>query len=322
MGLSPGVMAQLRIIVNRPDAWVMDALMSLRTDGLFLRREALDMGVNDKDLRNSVRAKELVRVRQGAYVASGVWAEADDVAQHLLRARAVLLTHDGKVALSHVSGAIAHGVRVWGADLSRVHVVRLDGQTGRSTHDVVHHSRGWSVEDVVDTSNLTVLSPAQCLVGAATTSSIESGVVAVDSAYDLGLVTEDELRTVVGRSHRWPGTSRLQITMRLAEPGAQSVGESRMRYLCWKGHLPKPVLQYQVRDHDGKLIGEFDGRVKYGRLLKSGEAPGDAVFREKVREDRLRELTGWLVVRLVWADLEQPHATLERLRRVLLRRTR
>jgi hypothetical protein len=87
-----------------------------------------------------------------------------------------------------------------------------------------------------------------------------------------------------------------------------------------------------VRDADGvllgttdmawperRLLGEFDGRAKYGRLLRPGESPGDAVFREKKREDRIREVTGWLFVHLVWADLYQPRATADRIRALLRR---
>lgn len=302
----------------------------LHPDGVFLRREALAYGLDDRDLGAAVRAGLLTRVRQGAYVATSTWRSRDEMGRHLIRARAVLLSHEGRVALSHVSGAIAHGLRVWGADLDRVHVVRLDGQTGRSVRDVVHHSSGWATEDVVESAGLRVMTPAACAVGVATSSSVESGLVTVDSAYDLGLASELELRDVVTTMRQWPGTSRLQITMRLAQSGAQSVGESRMRFLCWAGGLPRPVLQYAVYDDAGQLVGitdfawparrllgEFDGRVKYGRLLRQGEDPGAAVFREKVREDRLREVTGWRVVRVVWDDLGRPRQTVARIERAL-----
>ena len=76
-----------------------------------------------------------------------------------------------------------------------------------------------------------------------------------------------------------------------------------------------PELQHPVLDADGNLIGicdfyweedhhvgEFDGKVKYGRLLRPGESPGDAVFREKRREDRVRaQLFG--MSRWVFADM-------------------
>jgi hypothetical protein len=65
------------------------------------------------------------------------------------------------------------------------------------------------------------------------------------------------------------------------------------------------------------MLGEFDGRVKYGRLLKQGQEPGDAVFEEKRREDRLREVTGWGMARLVWGDLSHPAETGARFAKLL-----
>lgn len=48
--------------------------------------------------------------------------------------------------------------------------------------------------------------------------------------------------------------------------------------------------------------GEFDGCVKYGRLLRPGQAPGDVVFAEKVREDAIRadsrEVVRWTLPEL------------------------
>ena len=67
-----------------------------------------------------------------------------------------------------------------------------------------------------------------------------------------------------------------------------------------------------------RTFGEFDGSVKYGRLRRPGEEPEDAVFREKVREDRVRDL-GSEVVRWIWSDLQQPQALADRLQRALTR---
>jgi hypothetical protein len=62
------------------------------------------------------------------------------------------------------------------------------------------------------------------------------------------------------------------------------------------------------------LLFEFDGRVKYGRLLAPGQDPGDVVFAEKLREDRMRRATGFAVERCTWADLAAPRATARRIR--------
>ena len=98
--------------------------------------------------------------------------------------------------------------------------------------------------------------------------------------------------------------------------------------------LQVPDVQVEVRTDDGRLLdrcdvgwrehgllGEFDGRVKYGRLFRPGQEPGDAVFEEKRREDAIRA-EGWGMVRWVWADLSAPAALVARWLRALEQGTR
>jgi len=54
-----------------------------------------------------------------------------------------------------------------------------------------------------------------------------------------------------------------------------------------------------------RTIGEFDGRVGYGRLVRPGQSPADAVYEEKLREDAIRD-TGRQVVRWTWPELDRP----------------
>ena len=99
---------------------------------------------------------------------------------------------------------------------------------------------------------------------------------------------------------------KLQITIRLARHGAQSIGESLGRHLMWTQHLPEPQLQFTVYDENGNLVGitdfawpdygllgEFDGMIKYGRLLKEGETASDVVYgRRSARTDFARSPAG------------------------------
>ncbi|MCW2785632.1 MAG: hypothetical protein JWP74_2149 [Marmoricola sp.] len=103
----------------------------------------------------------------------------------------------------------------------------------------------------------------------------------------------------------------------------------------WTEHLPEPVLQFEVHDDNGALVGrsdfgwpgygllgEFDGMQKYGRLLRPGESPGEALTREKVREDALRSITGFMMVRIIWPDLFTRAVTGARIRAALSRSRR
>ena len=78
----------------------------------------------------------------------------------------------------------------------------------------------------------------------------------------------------------------------------------------WKVHRPDGRLAGRVDFalHRERVLIEFDGKIKYGRLLKSGETVTDVILRERAREKLLEELTGYWMFRLVWADLQSPHA--------------
>ena len=99
-----------------------------------------------------------------------------------------------------------------------------------------------------------------------------------------------------------------------ANPLSESVGESLSRAVMLElPDLPVPQQQVEIFDDHGKLIarvdflladkvvGEFDGMVKYNGTF--GDKPAwQTVVDEKIREDRLRA-QGYTVVRWTWQDL-------------------
>lgn len=164
----------------------------------------------------------------------------------------------------------------------------------------------------------------------ARTSSLRRSVPILDAALAAGL-SKDELTARAGEYGGRPGAGRLRRAVALADGLSESVGESVSRVVFTEHGVCPPRLQYVVAGLGGKVIGrsdfcwerertlgEFDGRVKYGQLLRPGQDASDVVFAEKVREDALRDL-GWQVVRWVWDDLSQPQRLIERLNRAFER---
>lgn len=316
--------------VRGPSLVRMDELFTLHPNGLFLRREALDLGYHDRDLLRARREGHLVRLRQGAYMPKPQWDQEDDPGKHRLRSQAVILTHGDGVVLSHTSGAIAHGMTPYGADLSAVHVTRVDGNRGNRRAGIIYHELNSRSAVVETASGLPVLDPTSCALGAGSAASMQAAVCVLDSYLHLGYGDEADLMAAyLDRSH-WPDTRHLRVAVALARKGAETVGESCTRFLFWSHHLPEPVLQYSVCDERGnligttdfawpqyKLLGEFDGKVKYGRLLRPGQKPEDVVFAEKLREDALREATDFRMIRYIWADLYKAVITAARTRRML-----
>ena len=309
----------------------MDPLRFLvDTDGFFTRAQARDLGYSDRLVTQLVHGRVWKRLRRGYYTFVDVWETLTPEQRHLALAHAVVHSLGDAVALCGVSGLLEHGVETWGMSLDRVHVTRLDGSAGRTEGDVVHHEGRCSVEDLVDIGGRAVVSAQRCAIEAGSRTTNESALVAFDSLLRRRCCSYDELMTQFERMAHWPFTLKLHIAVRMADGRSESPGETRGRWLFWVTGLPAPILQYRVCDAEGRLVatcdwawpdravfGEFDGKIKYGRLLRPGHDAGQVVFAEKRREDLVRELTRGSMVRLVWEDLDRPRVTHDRIARLL-----
>jgi hypothetical protein len=300
--------------------------------GLFLRRDALAAGLTDLMLRRAVKAGELVRVRHGAYVPGPVWRTLDARGRHLVKVRAVLRTHGTRVAASHHSAVAAWGMDQWRVPLAKVHVTRTDHGSGRQFDDLTHHQALVSDSDVTEVDGIRATRPVRAALESATLLELEQALVVVCSGLRMKLFDRAELERCRASMEAWPNSLGLELVCRLADERFGSVGEVRTFLCLWRAALPKPVPQFSVYDGD-ELVGtvdfawpelglilEFDGKVKYEKYLRPGESPADAVVREKRREDRIRELTGWTVIRICWDDLADPERFIARIRRVMAQR--
>ena len=296
--------------------------------GLLTRGQAIAAGASDDDLRRAVRSGVLRRLRRGCYTAAPAYAQLSAADQHVLLARAAVACQLGQVALTGPSAAALHGLNLHGQDLDIVHLVRLDAGSARHQTGIKHHVLTHDItKDLMVVSGLTTVTPARSVWEVATTSSLESGVCTLDSALRRWPDLPGELSTISATFSRRPGSRRARLTMALGDGRADSPGESISRVLFHRFGVPPPQLQHEVVNSDGEIIattdfywpdhrhvGEFDGKVKYSQLLRPHETPGDAVFREKQREDAVRaELLG--MTRWTWRDLmpPQPPAFIRRL---------
>ncbi|TDC52563.1 hypothetical protein E1212_08185 [Jiangella ureilytica] len=291
--------------------------------GVVTRAQALAAGLDDGEISRRVQGGRWTTVRRGAYVESEQWAAMDDLARHRVLSQAVVLQLTKPVVLCHVSAAVVAGLRVWDVDLSKVHVWRSDLRSPRVEGGVHHHTGALDESDVIEIDGLPVTGFARTAVDVARTAGFESAVVTADHALARLGTTNEALRTVLDTMRDWRGARAAGRVVEFADPRSESVGESRHRVQLERIGLPRPELQVGMPGPDGATdrvdfyfadqatVGEFDGRQKYERLLRPGETAEDAIWREKVREDRLRE-RGLQVVRTVWADLYRDDAVASR----------
>jgi hypothetical protein len=298
-----------------------------RNGPVYLRKTLLAQGHNDRSIARLVADKVLVRVRHGAYTDKTAYDGLDGAGRHGLRARAVVQQAKTRVVLSHVSGLPEHDAPTWGIDLDDVHVTRLDGKAGRHEAGVQQHCGTVRPGDVVERHGLEVMHPTRLALEVTTVAGVEAGLVVVNHFLHCGATTQDELMERYALMEHWPNTLRTGLVLQWADPRIESVGETRTHHLILRSGLPAPVPQYAIHDRSGREVArvdfawpelgvflEFDGMVKYEKLLNPGESASMVVVAEKKRESLICRLTGWRCIRIVWDDLARPAATVALIR--------
>ena len=299
---------------------------------LVLRRDAVLAGWSDEELGRFARSGQWSRIRRGAYADGQLPANA--VARHALLVAATLGSLRRPAVVSHQSAAVLLGLPVWGASLDRVHITRCPPASSQVAGPLRCHVARLRDDEVTSIGGFRVTDAARTVLDLARSLPFETAVVALDSVMHEGLVTRELIEQRLFDIAGTRGSRHAARVVRFADERSGSVGESRSRVLLHDlGHAPS-ALQHVITSSTGafvartdfaweedKVVGEFDGRIKYGRLLRPGQDAGDAVFEEKLREDAIRDI-GWEVVRWTWVDLSAPAHLAERVERARIRGAR
>lgn len=306
----------------------------IRSDQIKLRRQLIAAGWSDRDIARAGSAGLIHRVRHGAYVDGDLWRSLDDDRdRHRVRARAVLRTAHPSSVLTHQSALAEHIDSLWRLSLEDVAITRTDGVAGRHEAGIIHHSGGLHLPHITVLNGVPVSTPARAAVEVLSVTDPELGFTVLNAVLTSGRATIAEVKEVAAQTQHWPNTLGVRIAIGLASSKLTSIAESRTFYLFYREGVPLPELQVEVHDAAGRLIGivdflwrkngvflEFDGRIKYDRHRRPGESLADYLMREKKREERICEVTGWMCIRIGWGDLESPQRLARRIVGVLARR--
>ncbi|MDV8023449.1 hypothetical protein [Rhodococcus sp. IEGM 1330] len=282
------------------------------------RSDALSRGMSDAELQRYCRTRAWRRLRPGRFVSRDEFDALSREDKHRVIAEAVFdATIAPDAVVSHVSAAIFHGLEVWNADLSRVHITRNRARGGgRSSAVRALHTSPYTDDEVVDFDGVRVTDLARTVADCARSLPFETAVCIADfAARTRGLATEDVVAALDSCPNH-PGNRMARRVAEFMDGRSESVGESRARVVLHQlGYTPQ--LQVRIVDDRGfvgrvdfdlpdiESVLEFDGKVKYGRYVPVGKSAADVLWDEKRREDRIRA-TGRQVVRIAWSDLDHP----------------
>jgi hypothetical protein len=297
-------------------------------DQIKLTAELLAEGWSLAELDRMARLGQVQRIRRGAYECAPARSlERRD--QHRRLIQATLRQTSVDSAISHMSAAVLHHLPIWNDQLGRVHITRNQAGGGKVRRYVHLHAAPLPEIDTCEIDGLRVTTLARTVLDLLRTLTMERSVPIGDAALRLGL-TFEELAEVAVRCVGWRGILQARRAMNFLDARSESAGESYSRVVLDRIGIPAPIPQYEVFDggllvgradfgwEELRTLGEFDGKEKYGRLLKPGKTAADVLFAEKRREDALRDL-GWQIVRWLWEDLYHPEELRGRLERAFER---
>lgn len=301
------------------------------------REEVLDTGVTERELGEAVAHGRLRRVHRGAYVDGEVWDQLWPEGRQLVRVCAVRRASlGGGPVFSHLSAAALWGLPLVGPIRDDVHTAIRSRRHSRTEAGVVRHQMALDEGDIVRRHGLRCTSLIRTVVDLARLLRPEAVVAAGDAA--LRMVSIDGHEVDHGEVDAWRaevdrlcvaglrGVRRARWIGAFADGRAQLPGESVSRLQLHRLGFRDIDLQIPVVGPDGaryfadfgfprsQAFGEFDGEDKYRDAeLRTTPTAADAVMAEKHREDEIRGVTGWRVVRWGSSHIRTPEDLRRRL---------
>ncbi|PYY37255.1 hypothetical protein DEI89_03500 [Curtobacterium sp. MCBD17_030] len=265
------------------------------------------------------RSGDVVLIRQGVYMPRGEWEALEETGRHLARARAVAPELEEGTGFSHVTAALALGWPLIGPAPERVHVIDDRRTTTVHRAGLVRHAGPLPAVDPVRLDGVPVTAPVPTAVALIVSAPVHVAAVAVDAAVRARVIEPSRLaeELPLGPAR---GSARAQLVLSALDERHESPGESFTAIRLVEIGAPATIPQHEFVLPDGRrdrldfwlpsrgLVVEFDGKQKYRDPTMIGTSdPAEVLWREKVREDRIRSRPKVrAVIRVTWWHLVEP----------------
>ena len=303
--------------------------LALRQGGVVTRRQCVAVGYTEVELRGLTAVHgPWVTVRRGVYAERELWDTLTGYDERdRLRDLAVHLAMTTEHVMSHDSAARALRMPLLRPMHDLSHVTRPGVGGSRTERGVKHHLTRVPLGATVWVDGMEVTGLARTGVDLAREHGLASGVVALDHALRRG-VTRGEVDRELATMWCWPGVRSAREAAFVADPGAETPGESLMRLMVQEMGLGPVDTQFPVVVGGrvawadlrvGCHLFEFDGRRKFRPVAEGGDATRS--FEDVWWDERGRQVAvcgeGFGMSRLTWSELfgRQRDATMARIAR-------
>lgn len=287
---------------------------ALRTQGFITAAQARGMGCSRKKLASIVKTEDLDRPLPGIYVPK---AERFPTQLHALLTQGLLADRPEVIPCQQSALALL-GCPFYNVPTGTVHV--CDPRAASRAYPSVHRHVLREHDRTVVHAGFEMIEPALAVAKVAAAYGPSAGVVAADWLLHEQHCTPDDYQRILesGRIRRGAVAARYALTH--ADGRAESPGESLLRGFLIAANLefdlqvvlPGPQGYRVDVLVAGCVVLEFDGKTKY----EGADGP-QALFKEKVREDGIRE-QNYGFVRVFWEDFAQPARLIARIRAAIV----
>lgn len=278
---------------------------------LFRGRDAVAAGLlTEKQLR-SPSLQRIVR---------GVYADAGMPVNHGTRCSAAAMILPDRVALTGHSAAWMFGVRL--ADTSDPVTVACPPDVHiKGVQGVTTHRTRVQESDLIAHAGILLTSPVRLAWDIATQSDATRAVTFLDALTHAGVLELIDLeKRIVDSCGVWRVT-RVREAIRQVDARSESPQETRLRLLIVRAGLPRPHVQYEIRDN-GQFVARVDLAWPDMRVAVEYDGAHHADVMQMRRDRRrLNRLVhaGWTVIHATAQDLRDPDVLLAQIRAALTR---
>jgi hypothetical protein len=279
----------------------------------FLASEAVAAGLSSTSIAGAVRRRHIIPVAASLYAVPGPWLELSQQELHMAMSRAASASVE-TAAVSHQSAALLHGLPHPLGPLGAVSLTlpKSDRTAGRD--DWRRLLDGDLPDDHLTTvSGLPVTTVDRTVVDCFRQLRLRDALAIADGALRVGATNLDDLRAMRAFQTRWPGITKADAGMSIADARRESWLESASVATAHQLGFSLPMSQVWIHDMDGRpigrvdflwplagVVGEADGRGKY--LGEYSAAEWDAIEAAEhmlAERDRERDLesVGFAVAR-------------------------
>jgi very-short-patch-repair endonuclease len=149
----------------------------------------------------------------------------------------------------------------------------------------------------------------------------DKSIIRIDALLNATRRSVDDVAVIAGRYPKARGIRRLRAALELADGGAESPQETRLRLILVRGGLPRLATQIPVANGRGRIVRRID--MGWPEWMVGVEYDGEQHWKDPAAYeddiDRLEFLAakGWFIIRVSARHMRAPSEVVQRARHAL-----